>query len=93
MIENTRERFAKVNQEVGELAEIILNTEQTVQGILGSTGVISDNISHLSATAEEVAASSTEGLKTSETTVNDMDKCKEILEEIYQIAQRLKESI
>ena len=93
LIENTRERFAKVNQEVGELAEIILNTEQTVQGILGSTGIISDNISHLSATAEEVAASSTEGLKTSETTVSDMDKCKEILEEIYQIAQRLKESI
>lgn len=93
LIESTREKFEKVNEEVEELAEIILNTEQTVKVILDSTGVIADNISHLSATGEEVAASSTEGLRTSDTTVSDMEHCREILGDIYELAQNLQESI
>ena len=36
--------------------------EESIKKILDSTTVISDNITHLSATGEEVAASSTEGL-------------------------------
>ena len=43
--------------------------EQSIQKILDATGVISDNITHLSATGEEVAASSTEGLRTADITV------------------------
>lgn len=93
LIEDTRERFEKVDAEVRELTENIVNTEQIMKEILDSTGVISDNISHLSATSEEVAASSLEGLRTSEATVGDMKKCKDILEAIYELAQDLKASI
>lgn len=90
LIESTREKFESVNREVMELSAYIEETERIIKGILQSTATISDNISHLSATSEEVAASSTEGLRTSEATVEDMAKTKEILENIYQLAQALK---
>lgn len=91
LIENTREKFERVDREVTELSAYIEETEQIIKGILQSTATISDNITHLSATSEEVAASSTEGLRTSEATVADMAKTKEILENIYQLAQALKQ--
>lgn len=90
LIESTREKFESVNREVTDLSSYIVETEQIIEGILQSTTTISDNISHLSATSEEVAASSTEGLRTSEATVEDMARTKEILENIYQLAQALK---
>ena len=58
-----------------------------------STTVISDNITHLSATGEEVAASSTEGLRMADTTVESMAKCKKVLENIYMLADDLKNSV
>lgn len=90
LIESTREKFESVNREVRDLSAYIVETEQIIEGILQSTATISDNITHLSATSQEVAASSTEGLRTSEATVEDMAKTKEILENIYQLAQALK---
>ena len=90
LIESTREKFESVNREVTDLSAYIVETEQIIEGILQSTATISDNITHLSATSQEVAASSTEGLRTSEATVEDMAKTKEILENIYQLAQALK---
>lgn len=90
LIESTREKFEGVNREVTELSSYIVETEHIIEGILQSTATISDNITHLSATSEEVAASSTEGLRTSEATVEDMAKTKAILENIYQLAQALK---
>jgi len=93
LIEATREKFDKVDVEVSELTNNIQNTEAIIKEILEATSVISDNISHLSATSQEVAASSTEGLRTSEETVVDMQNCKEILSDIYMLAQDLKDSI
>ncbi|MGN0168598.1 MAG: methyl-accepting chemotaxis protein [Acetatifactor sp.] len=90
LIEETREKFEKIDEGVSELTENINNTERVIKEILQSTSVISENITHLSATSEEVAASSTEGLKTSETTVEAMKACKEILESIYEMAQDLQ---
>jgi len=93
LIESTREKFERVDAEVTELARYIRETEQIIEGILASTATISDNITQLSATSEEVAASSTEGLRTSEATVTDMAKTREILENIFLLAQDLKQSV
>ncbi len=41
--------------------------------------------------AEEAAASSSEGMKVTETTVQDMKTCKEILEGIYALTKDLKQ--
>lgn len=92
LIENTREKFEKVDEEVSELVDNIKNTEQIIESILESTSTISDNISQLSATSEEVAASSNESLSASANTVRDMEKTKEILENIFTLAQDLKQS-
>lgn len=90
LIEETREKFERINEGVTELTRNINNTERVIKAILESTGVISENITQLSATSEEVAASSTEGMKTSEATVEDMKLCKEILSNIFELAQGLK---
>lgn len=90
MIENMRSRFDDIYQEMTSLSSKVKNTEASVNAILASTDTISENITHLSATSEEVAASSTEGLRTSEKSVANMNSCKEILEEIASLAQKLK---
>lgn len=93
LIDNTREKFGKVGEEVTELTRNINEAEESIKKILDATGIISDNITHLSATGEEVAASSTEGLRMADSTVEDMKNCKKILESIYSLAQDLRASV
>ena len=89
LIEDAQAKFGAMNEEIAALSRNIHSTEQLIQGILDSTGVISDNITQLSATSEEIAASSTEGLRTSEATVENMKSCREVLEKIYESAKEL----
>lgn len=91
MIQNTQKRFEDINEEMLRLSQNIQETEESMKVIVESTGIISDNISQLSASSEEVAAASSEGLKTSESAVDNMNKCKTILESICLLAQDLKE--
>ena len=91
MIQNTQKRFEDINEEMLRLSQNIQETEESMKVIVESTGIISDNISQLSASSEEVAAASSEGLKTSENAVENMNKCKAILESICLLAQDLKE--
>ena len=93
LIDNTRVTFEDVGKTVDNLMNNIHSAEQSINKILDSTSVISDNISHLSATGEEVAAASTEGLKVSDTTVESMKNCKNILHNIYLLAEDLKSSV
>ena len=90
LIQATQEKFEKMDQEVQYLNQQVQNSEGIIAGILDSTNAISDDISQLSAASEEVAASSMEGLKNSETTVKDMQACKEILEKIFSLAKQLQ---
>lgn len=93
LIENTREKFGNVGETVEHLMEDIHTAEENIQKILDSTNVISDNITHLSATGEEVAASSTEGLRMADSTVDNMKGCKKVLENIYMLAEDMKNSV
>lgn len=90
MIESTRRHFENINREMEELTESIHTTEQSMGEIMTSTDTISDNITQLSATSEEVAAASTEGMRTSEDSVEHMNDCKTALENIFSLAQNLK---
>lgn len=92
MINSTRERYQSISAEMGELAQNIGNTESRMKSILDATEMISDSVAKLSANSEEVVSMSTEGIKVSETSVESMKKCREILEAIYVLAQDLKES-
>lgn len=90
MIDTTKNKFELIDQEVNELTKTIYNTEKIIKEILKSTGVIADNITHLSSTSEEVAASSTEGAKTSKDAVEEMKKVTQVLNSIYLLANDLK---
>ena len=93
LIDDTRDKFNAMGEAVELLMKDINVAEESIKKILDSTTVISDNITHLSATGEEVAASSTEGLRMADTTVESMAKCKKVLENIYLLADDLKNSV
>ncbi len=93
LIAETGEKFDRINDGVAELGHNVENTERVIKEILKSTTVISENITHLSATSEEVAASSTEGLKNTAATVNDMSTCRRILEGIYELSQDMNKMV
>lgn len=92
MINNTQKRFADINEDMNRLSGNIQETEEEMKMIAESSNIISDNISQLSASSEEVATAATEGLRTSADAVENMDKCKQILESICMLAQDLKDS-
>ena len=81
-----------MDREVEELTRNIELTEASVNNILASTATISENITQLSATSQQVAASSTESMTNAEQTTTDSCKCKEIFEAIYGLAQDLSRS-
>ncbi len=91
LIEDTGRKFEKVDEEVRALAVEIHNTERLMKEILDYTSVITDNISQLSASSEEVAASSTEGMRAFEETVEHMKNCQDSLHTIYGLSQKLIE--
>lgn len=90
LIMKARKRFEQVVEEMNDLNAGIQSTENSMKEIIEYSGVISDNISQLSATSEEVAASSNESLNYSNVTVTEVAKCREVFETIYELAQQLK---
>jgi len=91
LIDNTGRRFADIHAEMKELAGSIRNSEERMIKIIASTDAIAESVSYLSATSEEIAASSEEGARTSEAAVEHMNRCDEVLQNIYHLAQGLKE--
>lgn len=90
MIATTSEKFERIDQKAMELAGDITDMEKVIKEILDAASIIADNLTQLSATSEEVAAASGEGLHNVEAAVEEMNKCKGVLEEIFQVTQGLK---
>lgn len=82
MIDDTKQRFGIIERNVKNLINGIQATEKIMKDIVGATSIISDNISQLSATSEEVFASSAEGVQQSELSVNKMQEFEDVLKEI-----------
>lgn len=89
LIENAREKFENVGVTVENLIGNIGNAEKSINKILDLSAVIADDISQLSATSEEVAASSTESIRVSEKAVDGMKDCRNVLNEISMLADEL----
>ena len=90
MIDDTKQRFGTIERNVNNLINGIQATERLMKDIVSSTGVISENISQLSATSEEVFASSAEGVQQSEISVQKMAEFEEVLNEIKGLATQLE---
>lgn len=91
MIDVTKEKFDLIENEVNDLIGNIYNTETIMQEILKATGIISDNISHLSATSEEVAAATEEGVSISKESVEMVEEVNHQLRQLNKLAERLRE--
>ena len=90
LIDETQSKFDLINIGVADLMNIINEFEHIIAQIMESTNVISHHITNLSATSEEVAASSNESVDQTLEATKNMMKLEEILE---QIAQEKKWSI
>lgn len=89
MINASGEKFVQIENDVKTLTNIINETERLVKNIIDSTNVISDNIGQLSATSEEVAAGSSNGVTASQEAVHVMGDMDKLLNSIYLLAQDL----
>lgn len=90
LIGEAENNFDKVAEEVENLMNNIQDTKNIMEKIVSSSNVIYDNISQLSASSEEVAASSGEGLSGFHVMFENLQKCREVFEAINRLAQELK---
>jgi len=90
MIEETQQMFGQIDETVTQLAQIIDVTERVMGEIINATETISDNISQLSATSEQVAAASAQGAESSVGAVTAMTEFANALKEIYALAEQLQ---
>ena len=90
LIDETKEKFDQVSQEVSLLSQNIDEVKECMEQTRRLSNNIYDSVSQLSATSQEVAASSSEGLENSNITVRQVEECKGIFESIYELAKELK---
>ena len=91
MIDTTKNSFEAIEKEVNLLIHHIHETERVMKEILRATAVINENIGQLSASSEEVAAMTEEGVNTSKSAVMNLQKVTGELEKIVDLSQKLQE--
>ena len=90
LIEETKHKFDAINSGVNQLMNTINDFKQMIDRITAASVVIADGITELSANSEEVAAASNEGTNVMTKAVEDMNRVKAILNDIYDLAQSLQ---
>lgn len=90
LIDNADEKFSLIDSEVKVLIESVNSFGDIISNIVGSADVISENITNLSATSEEVAAASNEGYSHTRDAVDKMKDVTDILHKIYELAKSLE---
>lgn len=91
LINVAQNKFEAINEEINSLTSIIGEIEGVINEIVDSTDTITEHISHLSATSEEIAASSTEGVKISDDSSEKMNDVFDVIKSTYELAQELKQ--
>ena len=72
------------------LHNALMSLTNEVDSIVEANMKINDNITNLSATSEEVAASSESSLTVSEDSMQDLEGLNELLREVFEISERMK---
>jgi methyl-accepting chemotaxis protein len=89
MIDESKDRFEVIHTEVSELINVINSFGDIISRIIDSTDVISENITNLSATTQEVAAASNEGFNHTSDAVEKMKEVNRTLTNIYHLTESL----
>lgn len=90
MIETSKEVFMQIKSDMDGLGEQIRTIQELVNGITENTAVISEGITNLSATTQEITASSNQGVSAAEVAVNSVQDTVKALDEINRLAGELK---
>lgn len=90
MIEETRGKFELIEEKVDSLHDAMKNLSSEVDSILTANTQINDGITNLSATSEEVAASSASGISVCEESMQALDSVNQLLREIFEISENMK---
>ncbi|MGN0144458.1 MAG: hypothetical protein ACI398_05700, partial [Clostridium sp.] len=90
IINTVNHKFESMNLSINSLNDSIINIKNMIHGINNANKSILEHISNLSATSEEVAAASLEGLKDSKKSVSILSDFGDIMKEIYSLANSLK---
>ena len=90
LIEETKKKFDTIDCSVMQLMENINDFRRVIADITHASVVIADGITELSANSQEVAAAADDGTHMMTKAVDDMNQVKAILDEIYDMAQKLK---
>ncbi len=93
MIDATKEKFDAVIQKTEFLYETIENLSVEVNEILISNGEITDSIMNLSATSEEVAASSENCDCVCQESMNALGEMNEILRKIFAVSENMRQLV
>lgn len=88
LISTASQGFEKINDNVGALTGHIAEIDQMLTSLAESNNHIVDNISQLSATTEEIMASSEEATAISEKNLQNADSTKDYLNEVIQTTKR-----
>lgn len=91
MIDEAKDKFGMINTEVDDLIMVIRGFDSIIGNIVNSTDVISEDITNLSATSQEVAAASNEGYSHTNEAVEKMNKVSELLKKIHGLAIELEQ--
>lgn len=90
LIKETKNNFDIIDTGVNQLMEVINDFKRVIGDIADASEVISNGATELSANSEEVSALSNEGADVVTQAVEDMNKVKEALTNIYRLAQEIR---
>ena len=90
LIEITKEKFDDINNGVNQLMNYISDVTQAIGDITAASAVIADSVTELSANTRQVASASGDGTQLMNEAVEDMSRVKEVLTDIYKLAQNLR---
>jgi len=90
LISETGAKLDDINEESHELHEGVLQVNDSVDSVIAANTVIMDSITNLSATSEEVAASTDTVLTLSDTAIEALHEMNKTLEEISDISGHME---
>lgn len=90
IIKELNEDTKRANESIDNAVKGVNRQNELIEETMDSSNVIYDHITQLSATSEEVTASTTEALESSNSTVNEVEKCRQIFEAVNELALDLQ---
>ncbi len=91
LIASTGDKLADIKEETDELYNGVVQVNESVEGIIEANKLIMDSITNLSATGEEVAASTDTALSISDSTIGALNNMNGLLNEISGISSQMEE--